>query len=145
MLVVDIEFNPYFHYNESLKTVLSNPGHGNYECCIVDNWKCFRFFQTFHLSSKQILVVDLIAASGRVSHQEQHAGRWWYYLSPTYNAVLSFLPRQLNNHSHLSSPSPSKAHEDWLVQGPTSGPNNSDTQSPHVSFNDSARTLPHRV
>ena len=37
-----------------------------------------------------------------------------HYLSPTYNAVLSSLPRQFNNHSHLSSPSPGNAHEDQL-------------------------------
>lgn len=30
--------------------------------------------------------------------------------SPTYNAVLSSLPRQLNNHSNLDSPSPNDPH-----------------------------------
>ena len=32
-------------------------------------------------------------------------GHLRYYLSPTYNAILSSLPRQLNNQSHLGSPS----------------------------------------
>ena len=50
-------------------------------------------------------------------------------LTPTYNAVLSFLPRQLNNQSHLCSPSPSNPHEGWLGQQPTSGPNDSKLHS----------------
>ena len=38
------------------------------------------------------------------------------YLSPTYNAVASFLPRQLNSHSHLDSPSSDNPHESRLGQ-----------------------------
>ena len=41
-------------------------------------------------------------------------GGLWHYLSPTYNAALSSLARQLNNHSHLGSPSLSNPHEGWL-------------------------------
>lgn len=33
------------------------------------------------------------------------------YLTPTYTAVLSSLPRELNNHSHVGSPSHSNPHE----------------------------------
>ena len=35
-------------------------------------------------------------------------------LSPTYNAALSTIPRQLNNHSHLGSSSPRNPDEGWL-------------------------------
>ena len=38
-------------------------------------------------------------------------GGWRHYLSPTYNTVLSSLPRQLNNHLHLCSPSLGNPHE----------------------------------
>ena len=41
-------------------------------------------------------------------------GGLWHYLSPTFNAALSSLARQLNNHSHLGSPRPSNPHECWL-------------------------------
>lgn len=33
-----------------------------------------------------------------------------HYSTPTYNAVLSSLPGQVNNYSHLSSPSPNIPH-----------------------------------
>ena len=46
-----------------------------------------------------------------------------HYLSPTYNAVLSYPHRQLNNHSHLGSPNSSNPHGGWLDQQPTSSPN----------------------
>ena len=57
-----------------------------------------------------------------------------HYLSPTYNAALSSLPRQFNNHSHLGSPSPNNPHQGRLDQRPTSGPNNSETQSSQMSL-----------
>lgn len=75
MLVVNVEFKPYIHYNELLKKVLSNPGQGNSKCYILDNWKCFSFLKMFRLSSEQVLVVDLITASGRVSHHGQQVDR----------------------------------------------------------------------
>ena len=64
--------------------------------------------------------------------------------SPTYNAVPSSLPRQLNNHLHLGSPSTSNPHEGQL--GPLVGrwPNDSETQRSRV-LNGAVRTLPHRV
>ena len=37
--------------------------------------------------------------------------RWPKILVVTYNAVLSSIPRQLNNHSNLGSPSPTNPHE----------------------------------
>ena len=40
-------------------------------------------------------------------------------------SVLSSRPRQLNNHSHLGSPSPSNPYEGQLGQRPTIGPNDS--------------------
>ena len=55
------------------------------------------------------------------------------YLSPTYNAVPSSLPRQLNNHSHLVSPSLSSSHG-----GLENGPNDSETQSSRVPKRPSA-------
>ena len=57
-----------------------------------------------------------------------------HYLSPTYNAVLCSLTRQLINHSHLGSPSPSNPHEGWSSQRPISGPNDYETQRSHVSI-----------
>ena len=39
-----------------------------------------------------------------------------HYLSPTYNTVLSSLPRQLNNYSHLGSPSPRNQNEGQFDQ-----------------------------
>ena len=57
-----------------------------------------------------------------------------HYLSPSYNAVLSLLHKQLNNHSHLSSPWPSSPQEGQLGQQPTSGPKDSETRSSHVSL-----------
>ena len=48
-----------------------------------------------------------------------------HYLSPSYNAVLSSLPRQLNNHWHLGLPGLSNPHEGWFDQWPISGPDNS--------------------
>ena len=57
-----------------------------------------------------------------------------HYLSPTYNAALNSLSRQINNHSHLGSPSPNNPHEGQLGQQPTSGLNDSETQSSHVSI-----------
>ena len=39
-----------------------------------------------------------------------------HYLSPNYNAALSSLLRQLNNHSHLGSSSPSYQHKGRLGQ-----------------------------
>ena len=39
-----------------------------------------------------------------------------HYLSATYNAVLSSLLRQLNNHSHLGSPNTSNPHRGRLNQ-----------------------------
>ena len=39
-----------------------------------------------------------------------------HYLSPSYNAVLSSLPRQLNNPSHLGSPRPRNPLEDRFDQ-----------------------------
>ena len=65
-------------------------------------------------------------------------------LTSTYNAALSSLHRQLNNHSHLGSPSPCNPHECRLGQWSTSGSNDSETQLTHV-LNDSVRTLPHWV
>ena len=67
---------------------------------------------------------------------EDREDRWFErgrYVSPTYNAVLTSLPRLLNNYSHLGSPSVRNPHEGRLDQRCTSGPN------------DSVRTLPHRV
>ena len=55
-----------------------------------------------------------------------------HYLSPTYNIVLSSLPRRLINHSHLGSPSPSNPHDGRLSEQPTSG--DSETQHSHVSL-----------
>ena len=52
--------------------------------------------------------------------------------SPEWKFFWS-LPRQLNNHSHLGSPSLRDPHEGQLGQRPTSGPN------------DSVRTLPRRI
>lgn len=52
-----------------LVKILSRPGHGNSKRYTVDNWTCFS-------SSNAFLI--------------QH------YVSPTYNAVLRSLPRQLN-------------------------------------------------
>ena len=65
-----------------------------------------------------------------------------HHLSPTHNAVLNSLPRQLKKHSHLGSPSPSNQHEGLLGQRPTSGPDKSEFTD---VLNESARTLPHRV
>ena len=47
-----------------------------------------------------------------------------YNISPsmTYNVVLSSLPRQLNNHSHLGSPNPSNTHDGRLGQTPQDAP-----------------------
>ena len=45
-----------------------------------------------------------------------------HHLSPTYYAVMSSPSRQLNNHSHLGSPSSSNPREGQLGQRPTSGP-----------------------
>ena len=56
------------------------------------------------------------------------------YFSPTYNAGLSSLPWQLNNHSHLGSPSLSYTHDDPLSQRSTSGPDDPETQSSRVSL-----------
>ena len=52
-------------------------------------------------------------------------------LSPTYNAALSSLPRQLNNHSHLGWSSPNNPHERWFEHRPTSGPKNPETRIVH--------------
>ena len=38
------------------------------------------------------------------------------------------------NHLHLGSPTPSSPHKGWLGQQPTSGPNNSETQTSHMSL-----------
>ena len=43
------------------------------------------------------------------------------YLSTTYNTVQSSLPRQLNNHSHLGSPSLRNQHVSGSGQWPESG------------------------
>ena len=51
-----------------------------------------------------------------------------------YNAVLSNLPRQLNNHLHLCSPSTSNPHEGRLNQHPTGGSDDSETWSSHMSL-----------
>ena len=56
-----------------------------------------------------------------------------HYSSHTYNAALSSLPRQLDNRSHLGSPTLSNPHDGRFDQQPSSGPN------------DSVRTLPRRV
>ena len=48
-----------------------------------------------------------------------------------------------NIHSHLGSPSSSNPHEGRLGRQPTSGPNDSETQSSRWS--NLVRTLPHRV
>ena len=56
-----------------------------------------------------------------------------HYISHIFNAVLSSLPRCLNNHSHLGSPSHSNQHEGCLGQRSTIWPNDSETQSSHVS------------
>ena len=39
-----------------------------------------------------------------------------HHLSPFYNAVLSSLPKQLNNHSHLGLPISSNLHKGKLDQ-----------------------------
>ena len=57
-----------------------------------------------------------------------------YYLSPAYDTVLSSLPRQLNNYSHLRSSTPRNPHKNLLGQQPTSGPNDSETQSSYLSL-----------
>ena len=70
-----------------------------------------------------------------MSHEPKDSWLTVYaHLSPTRNAVLSSVRRQLNNHSHLGSPSLSNPHEGRLDQQPTSGPNDSETQSSHTSL-----------
>ena len=69
-----------------------------------------------------------------MSQSLSRGGGLRHYLSPTYNAVLSSLS---NKNSHQDSPNPSNQHEGWFDQQPTSGPNDSETQSSHVSdYND---------
>ena len=69
-----------------------------------------------------------------------------YSLSPTHNAVLSSLPRQLNNHSHLGSPNLSNPHEGSTTHA---GPDDCETRSYETLcwsvLKDSVRTLQHRV
>ena len=53
--------------------------------------------------------------------------------SPTYNAVLSSLPRQLDNHSHLGSPGPNNPHDGQLGQQPTSDTPTQSLKAPNSS------------
>ena len=93
---------------------------GALKTCGHPNWTCQKLFlwgqQCKHFSQRRQERPSL-----------NRGGGLRHYLSPTYNAVLSFLPRQFNNHSHLGS------HEGLLGQRPTSGPNDSETQRWHVS------------
>ena len=56
-------------------------------------------------------------------------------VSLTYNAVLSSLPRQLNNYLHMGPASPSNPRHGWWLWN---------SELTHV-LNNSVRTLPHRV
>ena len=51
----------------------------------------------------------------------------WHYMSYSYNAILSCLPRQLNSHSCWGSPSHRNPYEGRWSQRPTSCPNDSET------------------
>ena len=68
-----------------------------------------------------------------------------------FHAVLSSLPRQRNNHSHLGSLSHSNPHEGRLGQGPTRGPNDSYPEYDKIVENESdlaefeTPSLPHMV
>ena len=83
--------------------------------CIMGNLTCFRFLKA---------VSPLIQEASSVLTNRRGAGRLlnsvWHVWAP------SSLPWQLNNHSHLGSPSLSNPHEGQSDQRPTSGPNDSE-------------------
>ena len=86
--------------------------------------------QCEHLAQRGQMVVYVKLGRQSLSRR----GGLRHYLSPTYNAVLSSLPRQLNRNSHQDSSSSNNPLEDQFDQQHTNGPNDSETQSSHVSL-----------
>ena len=68
-----------------------------------------------------------------------------HYLSPSYDVVPSSLPRHVDNHSHLGSPSCNNSHESRSGQSLTSGPEAPETREITNDLNNSVRTLTHSV
>ena len=101
-------------------------------------------------SMKQLVVTELSVVCGRdetvktpCEERQQLIPEYWMWFQQLFLKSLhapnqcltcvkpSSLPRQLNNHSQLRSPSHSNPHEGWLDRRPTS---NDSVRTPHTEF-----------